>query len=108
MGWQMEAGPPTAGRNGLSVVTTVWGMTPGTQTPAARHPGASYENMTMYQRGPAAHPTQVRAGSPSTGYPSQHAAYYRTSSMPAGHGYAPIHLFLQVTRYTIFPIIYYS
>lgn len=77
------------GRNGLSVVTTVWGMTPGTQTPGPRHSNVgAYENMSMYQRGASAH---ARAQASANGYAPQPAAqpagYYRQNSLPTGSGY---------------------
>lgn len=84
----MEGGAPSApARNGLSVVTTVWGMTPGTQTPVHRHPSMPYDNMAMYPRGPSSH---ARAQTPTAGYPTQStgkpAAFYRQNSLPSGPG----------------------
>lgn len=88
MGWPMEAGPrPTAGPNGLSVVTTVWGMTPGTQA-GPRHATLGYDTMPMYQRGatPASH-IRAQASAPSTpGYAPQQPGFYRQNSMPSGPG----------------------
>lgn len=74
----MDGGAPPGARgpNGLQVVTTVWGMTPGTQVPSSQH-AAGYE---MYQRGPA--------GQPGVGYPAQQPGFYRQNSIPAGPGYA--------------------
>lgn len=84
----MEGGPPAAqGRNGLSVVTTVWGMTPGTQAPTARHPSVPYETMPVYRGGPAAHPrSQVPTGSYPPQPTGQPAGFYRQNSLPSGAG----------------------
>lgn len=87
MGWPMDGGaPPNArGPNGLSVVTTVWGMTPSSQIATTPHAGA-YDNMPMYQRGPA--------GQHPAGYPAQpQPGFYRQNSIPTAAGYATSNIY---------------
>ena len=100
MGWPMEGGaPPNArGPNGLSVVATVWGMTPGTQIPTTQHAGA-YDSMPMYQRG-------AGGQHPAAGYPpQQQPGFYRQNSMPAAPGWVSHQCLVKLVLILLLPFL---
>ena len=93
MGWGGQGGggqqPPHQGQPGLSVVTTVWGVTPSTQSGPFNQPptGPGYTNTTM------ATPTPYNSTSSTGGVPPNNPSGFPAAQMgknfnpQAGMGY---------------------
>lgn len=72
---------PPSGQSGISVVTTIWDMTPGTQMPASQHTGGFSDG--MYARGAPMRPqTPAYTQQPS----QQQPGYCRQNSLPSAVG----------------------